>query len=46
MDVLNDKEILNSWAKNVSQWTNAVQQSRIESRNLVTDQAIIDAVLS
>jgi len=46
MDVLNDKEILNSWEKNVSQWTKAVQQSRIESRNLVTDQAIIDAVLS
>jgi len=46
MDVLNDKEILISWQKNVSQWTNAVQQSRIESRSLVTDQAIIDAVSS
>jgi 2-polyprenyl-3-methyl-5-hydroxy-6-metoxy-1,4-benzoquinol methylase len=46
MDALNDKRILTSWENNVSQWTKAVREAQIESRKLVTDQAIVDAILS
>ncbi|WNO10802.1 class I SAM-dependent methyltransferase [Teredinibacter sp. KSP-S5-2] len=41
-----EKQILNSWAKNASPWVNAIQEKQIQSRNLVTDQAIIDTVMS
>ena len=40
-----EARILASWSKNVSAWTDAVRHSAIESRKLVTDRAIIDAVL-
>jgi 2-polyprenyl-3-methyl-5-hydroxy-6-metoxy-1,4-benzoquinol methylase len=45
-EALSDKEILLSWEKNVSPWTKAVQEKQIDSRKLVTDQAIVDAVSS
>ncbi|MBT2118565.1 methyltransferase domain-containing protein [Dyella sp. LX-66] len=38
--------ILSVWRENAEPWTVAVQQRRIESRRLVTDRAIVDAVLS
>jgi len=45
-DPLSDSKIIDSWAKNAAPWTTAVRNGDIESRRLVTDQAIIDAILS
>ncbi len=41
-----DKQILESWQKNVSPWVDAIQHKQIESRVLVTDKAIIETVIS
>jgi 2-polyprenyl-3-methyl-5-hydroxy-6-metoxy-1,4-benzoquinol methylase len=41
-----DAEIVESWRKNAMPWTRAVRNAEIESRKLVTDQAILEAVLS
>jgi 2-polyprenyl-3-methyl-5-hydroxy-6-metoxy-1,4-benzoquinol methylase len=41
-----DARIVDSWRKNAAPWIRAVRNRAIESRRLVTDQAIIDAVLS
>jgi len=38
--------IVDSWRRNAQAWTAAVRDRRIESRTLVTDRAIVDAVLS
>lgn len=46
MDPLSDAKIVDSWLKNAQPWTAAVREQRIESRRLVTNQAIVDAVLS
>lgn len=46
MDALNDAKIIDSWYKNASPWAAAVREGQIESRTLVTNQAIVDAVLS
>jgi 2-polyprenyl-3-methyl-5-hydroxy-6-metoxy-1,4-benzoquinol methylase len=43
---LSDASIVNAWHKNAEAWTAAVRERRIESRTLVTDRAIVDAVLS
>ena len=43
---LSDHKIVDSWNKNVSPWTTAVRGQQIESRKLITDQAIVDAVLT
>jgi 2-polyprenyl-3-methyl-5-hydroxy-6-metoxy-1,4-benzoquinol methylase len=40
-----DAHIVESWRHNVDAWTAAVRERRIESRALVTDRAIVDAVL-
>jgi len=45
-DPLSDAKIIESWRKNAAPWTNAVREGQIESRRLVTNQAIIDAVIS
>ncbi|MEO8580438.1 MAG: class I SAM-dependent methyltransferase [Gemmatimonadales bacterium] len=45
-DPLSDARIVDSWRKNASPWTAAVRESQIASRVLVTNQAIVDAVLS
>ncbi|WP_109125769.1 class I SAM-dependent methyltransferase [Dyella sp. C11] len=37
--------ILDAWQDNAQAWERAVREGRIESRRLVTDQAIVDAVL-
>lgn len=43
---MSDKKILESWEKNVSPWTKAIHENQIESRKLVTDRAIVNAVSS
>lgn len=45
-DPLGDTRILDAWHANATPWTNAVRGRHIESRRLVTDQAIVDAVLA
>jgi 2-polyprenyl-3-methyl-5-hydroxy-6-metoxy-1,4-benzoquinol methylase len=45
-ELFNDQRIIASWNTNATPWTSAVRERRIESRRLVTDQAIVDAVVS
>ena len=45
-DHLSDDRIVDSWHKNASPWTDAVRGNQIESRALITNRAIIEAVLS
>jgi 2-polyprenyl-3-methyl-5-hydroxy-6-metoxy-1,4-benzoquinol methylase len=45
-DQPSDASIVNSWRKNASPWTDAVRGNQIESRTLVTNHAIVEAVLS
>jgi 2-polyprenyl-3-methyl-5-hydroxy-6-metoxy-1,4-benzoquinol methylase len=46
IDPLSDAKIIDSWGKNASSWTAAVRTGQIESRKLITDYAIVDAILS
>lgn len=46
VDPLSDAKIVESWHKNAAPWTSAVRERQIESRALVTNAAIIDAVVS
>jgi 2-polyprenyl-3-methyl-5-hydroxy-6-metoxy-1,4-benzoquinol methylase len=39
-----DEKIIDSWGKNAAPWVAAVRKGEIESRLLVTNQAIVDAV--
>jgi 2-polyprenyl-3-methyl-5-hydroxy-6-metoxy-1,4-benzoquinol methylase len=41
-----DREIIDSWFKNAGPWIVAIQEQQIESRKLITDRSIIDAVVS
>ncbi len=41
-----DTRIVESWHRNAAPWTAAVREGRIESRRLVTDAAVIEAVMS
>lgn len=45
IDPLSDAKIVDSWSRNAAPWTIAVRGRQIESRRLVTDQAIVDATL-
>ena len=45
-DSSNDARIVQSWQANVRPWVSAVRGNEIESRALVTNRAIIDAVMS
>ena len=45
-DPFSDAKVVESWRKNAPAWTVAVREGQIESRRQVTDQAIIDALLS
>jgi 2-polyprenyl-3-methyl-5-hydroxy-6-metoxy-1,4-benzoquinol methylase len=40
-----DTQIIDSWCKNAQPWTTAVRNGEIESRKLITDRAIVDAIL-
>jgi 2-polyprenyl-3-methyl-5-hydroxy-6-metoxy-1,4-benzoquinol methylase len=42
----NEAQIIRSWNANAKPWTKAVQAGSIRSRQLVTDRAIVDAILS
>jgi 2-polyprenyl-3-methyl-5-hydroxy-6-metoxy-1,4-benzoquinol methylase len=46
IDPLSDAKIVDSWRKNAAPWTNAVRENQIESRTLVTNRAIVDAVIT
>jgi len=46
IDPLSDAQIIESWRKNARPWTKAVRGHQIESRKLVTNKAIVDAVMS
>lgn len=46
LDPLSDAKVIDSWHKNTTPWTDAVRTNQIESRRLVTNQAIVDAVMS
>ncbi|OOG60304.1 SAM-dependent methyltransferase [Rhodanobacter sp. C03] len=46
MDPFSDAKIVDAWGRNAAPWTVAVRKQQIESRRLVTDQAIIEATLS
>ena len=46
MPNLNDKSVIDSWNQNASAWINTIENDEIESRKLVTNKAIIDAVIS
>lgn len=43
---MSDERVIRSWHTNATPWTVVVREQRIESRKLVTDRAIVDAVLS
>ena len=45
-DHLSDASIVDSWHKNASPWADAVRGNQIESRALITNRSIIEAVLS
>jgi 2-polyprenyl-3-methyl-5-hydroxy-6-metoxy-1,4-benzoquinol methylase len=45
-DQPSDARIVDSWRKNATPWTDAVRGNQIESRTLVTNRAIVEAVLS
>lgn len=45
-DPLSDAKIIDSWHTNAVPWTSAVRDQRIESRKLVTDAAVVDAVMA
>jgi 2-polyprenyl-3-methyl-5-hydroxy-6-metoxy-1,4-benzoquinol methylase len=46
IDPPSDARIIDSWHRNATPWTSAVRGNQIESRRLVTNQAIVDAVLA
>jgi 2-polyprenyl-3-methyl-5-hydroxy-6-metoxy-1,4-benzoquinol methylase len=46
LDPLSEAKIVDSWGKNAPAWTTAVREGQIESRELVTNRAIVDAILS
>ena len=43
-DDLSDAKIVDSWHTNAAPWTDAIRNDEIESRRLVTNAAIVDAV--
>ncbi len=45
IDPLSDAKVVDSWHRNAAPWTTAIREEQIESRRLVTNRAIVDAVL-
>lgn len=45
MNMLDDTQIIRSWEKKAKTWIEAIQNEEIESRKLVTNQTIIDAIV-
>jgi len=46
IEPLSDNKIIDSWKHNATPWVNAVRGREIESRRLVTDRAVLDAILA
>jgi 2-polyprenyl-3-methyl-5-hydroxy-6-metoxy-1,4-benzoquinol methylase len=46
MDKFSDAKIVDSWHKNAVPWTKAVREGQIESRKMITDRAILNAIVS
>ena len=46
VDTFSDEKIIASWNKNASPWISAIRNQQIESRRLITNRAIVEAVLS
>ena len=44
--IFSDQHIVASWQKNVQPWITAIRAGEIETRQLVTNKAIVDAILS
>ncbi len=44
MNDFSDQKILDSWQKNVRPWAKAIKEKEIESRQLVTDKAIVNLI--
>ena len=42
---LSDEKIIDSWRRNAAPWSTAVREGQIDSRRLVTDRAILEAVM-
>ena len=45
MEKFSDQQIIDSWKKNVQPWVKAIRNGEIESRLLVTNKTIVDAVI-
>jgi len=45
MKKYSDQQIIDSWHKNAKPWIEAIREGEIESRVLVTNRAIVDAIL-
>lgn len=41
---LSDQKIIDSWRRNAAPWSAAVREGQIDSRRLVTDRAVLEAV--
>lgn len=46
MKKFNDHQIVASWQKNVRSWIDAISKGEIESRLLVTNNTVVDAIVS
>lgn len=46
MDPLSDARVIDSWHTNAAAWSDIVRDQGVESRRLVTDAAVVDAVRS
>lgn len=46
LDPLDDRTVIDYWDRIASKWTTAVRNDEIESRKIVTNKAIVDAVVS
>lgn len=45
MTSYSDKNIIDSWTQNAKPWVGAVRNHEIESRSLITNEAIVDTIL-
>jgi 2-polyprenyl-3-methyl-5-hydroxy-6-metoxy-1,4-benzoquinol methylase len=45
LEPFSEPKIIDSWYKNAAPWIVAIEEHQIASRNLVTDRAIVDAVV-
>jgi 2-polyprenyl-3-methyl-5-hydroxy-6-metoxy-1,4-benzoquinol methylase len=45
-DEFSDEKVLEAWNENADPWTDAVRERKIESRNLATDKAVLETIIS